>query len=414
MLTARFDEHLERAYQADLLDEKTRLARMIAVLALLFNAAFHVLDHFALASVLPQALAVRVVMVIVPVTLLILSFQEWFSRVYVASVTCGLATLGLCINALISIAGPQDLAADTYYAGLILVAVAMHMLTFVPMGAALFVSLVLLTSYVSVEIGKPAFHTGDQAIVLVTNLFFFVSVVLIGVVGQVLRDRYTRDNFILRHSLQRDVAVEEEKHRLAAYLAEHDVLTGLPNRLRFERQGEELVEQARRSGGYAVVLFIDIDNFKPVNDEHGHAAGDRVLRILAERIGAAAGGATAGNDGIAARFGGDEYVVCLSLAAEEIGNVGFHAARLASAIQRGIDVRGHQLHMTASIGAAAFPLDGDDLQAVLEVADAQMYRSKQIKGEISLSTGIETRNRRPLADSEGRLNFSGLVPQEGV
>ena len=409
MLAARFDEHLERAYQADLLDEKTRLARMIAVLALVFNVAFYVLDHFAVASALSEAVTVRAVMFLVPLALLVVSYQEWFSKVYVASVTCGLATLGLCINALIAIAGPQDLAGDTYYAGLILVAVAMHMLTFVPLGTALYVSLILLTSYVSVVIGKPGFHDASQAVVLTTNLFFFASVMLIGVVGQVLRDRYTRDNFILRHSLQRDVAVEEEKHRLAAYLAEHDVLTGLPNRLRFERLGEELVEQVRSLGGHVVVLFIDVDNFKPVNDQHGYAAGDRVLRMLAERIGAAVGG-----DGVAARFGGDEYVVCLRLSGEEIGNVGFHAARIASAIQRGIDVRGHQLHMTASIGAAAFPLDGDDLQSVLEVADAQMYRAKQIKGEISLSVGIETRNRRSPVDSEGRLDLAGLVAQPGL
>lgn len=67
--------------------------------------------------------------------------------------------------------------------------------------------------------------------------------------------------------------------------------------------------------------------------------------------------------------------------------------------------------MTASIGVAAFPLDGDDLQSVLEVADAQMYRSKQIKGEISLSTGIETRNRRSLVNAEGCMNLADLVPQ---
>ena len=99
----------------------------------------------------------------------------------------------------------------------------------------------------------------------------------------------------------------------------------------------------------------------------------------------------------------------MRIARDAVQSVGFNAARLSSAVQRAVQVRDHQLHLTASIGAAAFPLDGDDLPAVVEVADAQMYRAKQVKGEIMLSTGIDTSNKPQNGDARG---IGAILPGE--
>ncbi len=395
--SAPFEEHLERAYQTDLLAEKIRLSRMVCYLAIIFNFGFYLLDQYTLSSSLGQVQMLRATMFATPLFLLFATYQPWFNQCYTVLMCCGMGILGLCINAIIALAGAEDLASNTYYAGLMLVTVALHMLTFLPVAATGFVTGTLIISYVAIVIGKPSFASGSDQIVLITNLFFVISTAIISLVGQLLRDRYTRDNYVLRSSLQRDVTVNEEKRRLASYLAEHDVLTGLPNRFRFDRLAELACERASATDGYVLILFIDLDNFKPVNDTHGHAAGDRVLTKVAERI-----SRSIGHQDVAARFGGDEFVICVEISKERVEEVGLIAAKVSSAVERAIEVRGHQLHLSASVGAAAYPLDGDELSTVIEVADAQMYRSKQLKGEITLSPGLAERLRRSNGESVAR------------
>jgi diguanylate cyclase (GGDEF)-like protein len=154
-------------------------------------------------------------------------------------------------------------------------------------------------------------------------------------------------------------------------LAHHDHLTGLPNRgLLFDRL-TLAIAQAHRQASQLAVLFLDLDDFKAVNDSFGHAFGDRVLVDLARRL----RGCVRAGDTVA-RLGGDEFVVLLDPVggAEDAAKV---AAKLRDSVALAIRVDGRRASVTASIGTSLCPRDGASAEALVRSADAAMYREKR-------------------------------------
>jgi diguanylate cyclase (GGDEF)-like protein len=156
------------------------------------------------------------------------------------------------------------------------------------------------------------------------------------------------------------------------HLAEHDPLTQLPNRRELFTHLKAAITRAEASGSYVGVFFVDLDNFKNINDSLGHAFGDRVLGAIAERLCARAGPA-----GYAARLGGDEFtIVCDSLMNEEgINTIGWELVR---AFQTPIAVDGRSLMISISVGASFYPDHGGDAEALLRAADTALYRAKAL------------------------------------
>ena len=161
-------------------------------------------------------------------------------------------------------------------------------------------------------------------------------------------------------------------HRLAYY----DVLTGLPNRrLLGERLEAELAQAHAGEAGGGALLFIDLDNFKVVNDARGHATGDALLRQAAARLSALVGEA-----GMVARIGGDEFVVLLTGLGRGEAAVS-HAALaraqdIRAALAEDIEIDGHRYNSSASIGVAPLPRPGQSADDLLREADTAMYRAK--------------------------------------
>ncbi len=181
------------------------------------------------------------------------------------------------------------------------------------------------------------------------------------------------DNDFLRSSNERlKAALAEASLRgvEARRLAQHDCLTGLPNRLLLEERLQSAIADAAGQKQQLALLFIDLNGFKDVNDRFGHATGDRLLKAAAARIKACIRA-----DDIACRYGGDEFIVLLSNVGDETV-----AARAAATIRRHIRQRytidGKELRITASIGLAMYPRDGELSNTLLNCADASMYRSK--------------------------------------
>ncbi|HZZ95009.1 MAG TPA: EAL domain-containing protein [Usitatibacter sp.] len=152
--------------------------------------------------------------------------------------------------------------------------------------------------------------------------------------------------------------------------AHFDSLTGLPNRLLFKDRLEREAERSRRDGSTFAVLFVDLDHFKNVNDSFGHSAGDAVLREAASRVALC----VRASDTVA-RFGGDEFAVLITglhhpqeawLLSETV------VERLSTAFEAG----GHTCFLSASVGIALFPEDGESAEALLKSADTAMYRAK--------------------------------------
>jgi diguanylate cyclase (GGDEF)-like protein/PAS domain S-box-containing protein len=164
--------------------------------------------------------------------------------------------------------------------------------------------------------------------------------------------------------LQRDA-------RRLEFLAHHDPLTGLPNRAMFAERAREAVAHARRHDKTAALLFLDLDNFKQINDTLGHEVGDSMLKAIAARL----RGAVRGDDFIA-RIGGDEFCVLLQDIAEprEAAAV---AQKLIHELGAPHRIAGRDLTSGGSIGIACVPHDGEEVDTLLRLADAAMYRAKE-------------------------------------
>lgn len=155
-----------------------------------------------------------------------------------------------------------------------------------------------------------------------------------------------------------------------SHLAQHDVLTGLPNRMLLADRLDRAIAAAGRHGSSLAVLFLDLDHFKRINDRLGHAAGDEVLQSVARRL-----LASVRRSDTVSRHGGDEFVVLLSeVACAE--DAAITAGNLLAAIAAPQRIEGRNLLVTASVGISVYPADGLDATALLKRADLALLQAK--------------------------------------
>jgi len=159
--------------------------------------------------------------------------------------------------------------------------------------------------------------------------------------------------------------------RKANHSALHDALTSLPNLTLFSDRLRMALAQAERHTWRLAVMFIDLDGFKAVNDTHGHGVGDRVLQIAAQRL-----EIMVRSGDTVSRRSGDEFLFLMLEAKDEAGSVAL-AERIAADLARPYEVDALSLEVTASIGLAMYPEDGQTTATLLEHADAAMYAAKK-------------------------------------
>ena len=164
-------------------------------------------------------------------------------------------------------------------------------------------------------------------------------------------------------------AIKHSQHELD-FLAHHDPLTGLPNRLLFSERIEQALQRARREGRRGALLLIDLDHFKIINESLGHNTGDQLLKMIGERLEASFGpGVTL------ARLGGDEYgVLCDDCAEDELA--GQLARQTLDSLKQPFLLDDQRLFVGASIGISLFPDDGDSVEQVMRNADSALFRAK--------------------------------------
>jgi diguanylate cyclase (GGDEF)-like protein len=234
------------------------------------------------------------------------------------------------------------------------------------------------------------------------------AMALLYAVVQFMLARYRR----LLEEKERERAAQEERIRHQAY---HDPLTGLPNRASFTEHLEEAMRRAKRAGWPLALLFLDLDLFKRVNDSLGHDAGDRLLRVVAERIRRAVREAD-----MLFRMGGDEFTVLLEdvRGPEEAAMV---ATRVLEAIAEPLQLQHHEIAVTSSVGIALYPRDDVVGERLVKAADTAMYRAKELgrnryaffaremNERVETQMKIEAALRRALKNDEFVLHFQPRV-----
>ncbi|WP_332876261.1 putative bifunctional diguanylate cyclase/phosphodiesterase [Massilia sp. S19_KUP03_FR1] len=168
-----------------------------------------------------------------------------------------------------------------------------------------------------------------------------------------------------------DISERKAVEQRARHQAEHDALTGLPNRVLFLDRLQQALAKVKRQHNRFALMFLDLDNFKGINDNHGHHAGDAVLQQVALRLTQCVRGVDT-----VCRLGGDEFVVLLadSGGADQAAHV---ATTIMGALAQPMHASGQELRLTVSIGIAICPNDGEDEDTLLRHADAAMYHAKQ-------------------------------------
>ncbi|MEW6683531.1 MAG: CHASE domain-containing protein [Nitrospirota bacterium] len=170
--------------------------------------------------------------------------------------------------------------------------------------------------------------------------------------------------------IMRDITERKRTEERLDYLATHDALTGLPNRTLFADRLEQALARSAWNKRLVAVMFLDLDRFKTINDTLGHDAGDRLLKTVAARL------ATSVRDGdTVARQGGDEFTIIL-IDMAQIDDVALVAQKILNAMVQPLDLNGHQMLVTFSIGIACYPVDGTDAQTLLKHADSALYQAK--------------------------------------
>jgi len=216
-------------------------------------------------------------------------------------------------------------------------------------------------------------------------------------------------------ALKAEIAERKLAEENVLYLAHHDALTGLPNRVLLQDRLRQAIAHARRNASQVAVLFIDLDHFKHINDSFGHHMGDRLLKAVAIRLQECLRECDS-----LARFGGDEFVLCLP---ELPGNTS--ATSVAQKIQEALvapfDVDACQMHVSASIGISTYPHDGVTVDALMRAADTAMYHAKgngrrnyqfftaALNEAVQQRVKLEQRLRSALAHDELELHYQPQV-----
>ena len=216
-------------------------------------------------------------------------------------------------------------------------------------------------------------------------------------------------------SLVQDITERLNTERTIHYMAHHDALTGLPNRRLMQDRLNQAILQARRNQTHVALLYLDLDRFKLVNDTLGHEAGDYVLRDIAKRL-----MKVVREGDTVSREGGDEFVIILpDLEKPESAQV--VANKILHELAHSIEVSGHELTVTASIGISHYPNDATDIQHLLKHADSAMYQAKDagrntarfftsdLNFLLSKRLEVESRLRRGIERSEFFLRYQPQV-----
>jgi diguanylate cyclase (GGDEF)-like protein len=194
----------------------------------------------------------------------------------------------------------------------------------------------------------------------------------------------TRSRLRARAALEQEIVIRRGIEEQLAYQAKHDKLTGLPNRSLLNDRLHEMICQARRTGDCAAIAFIDLDNFKLINDTLGHSVGDELLRTIATRL-----KACLRESDTVARLGGDEFILLLPRRSqvERAGaplpagglesDVASLTVKILNEISRPVVLANREISPECSIGISLFPQDGHDVDTLLKHADAAMYRAKE-------------------------------------
>jgi diguanylate cyclase (GGDEF)-like protein len=286
---------------------------------------------------------------------------------------------------------------------------------------------VIMTNYACLDTAVTALRAGayDYLFKPFTDLDLISAVsrravekIRLGMENRSLLDQLKGKNQELEQvnlQLELDIVKLKRQEEKIQHLANYDLLTGLPNRTLLKDRLQQALAHGRRTNGMVALLFLDLDNFKNINDSLGHLSGDLLLAAVAKRLLAC----TRQSDTVA-RLGGDEFVVLLTSNREE-QEISLVARKVLDVFAEPFELDGQELFVTTSIGISLFPQDGADGEILLKNADMAMYSAKKsekntfqffsegLNKKAKHRQGMESGLRRALQQEEFYLDYQPQV-----
>jgi len=224
-----------------------------------------------------------------------------------------------------------------------------------------------------------------------------------------------------------DISELKEAEEQIKQLAYYDVLTGLPNRLLFREHVQHSLHIAERDGSAVAVMFLDLDNFKQINDNLGHNVGDELLsqfgerlKLLTRKTDTSTRSSTGSHTVKMSRLGGDEFTILLT-GVYDVVDVGRIANRIVKGVSSSFMVHGHEIFITTCLGISLYPADGGDIETLLKHADVAMYHAKSsgrntyrfydttMNSDATYRLKLENNLRKALGNDEFQLYYQPRI-----
>ncbi len=366
----------ELSFQNSLKQEKKHSARIISFLGAALFICLAVINYFALpANEFSNILPTTLVTLLVLGVFYTLTYRDCFFKHYslIGMITFLTVGLGICMMIALSTSGRYS--HNVYFLALMLLLVTTFSWSYMPRRASILVTAILIVTFTGIKIGIHSAFT-QEPWVLVVSVFFLIASASIVAMAQALRDKYIFKNFLLQEQLQVNLEEKAQEAKHQKNLANKDALTGLPNRRYITKTLDKAIQQAQDKNLDLVIMFLDLNGFKAVNDNYGHDAGDEILTVISDRL-----KSCIRDVDHLARIGGDEFLIGLLVEKSEADIPDKIRTKIRTTVIEPVAFNEHLLKVGTSIGTASYPADGNNIEGLIKLADDNMYTDKiRIKG----------------------------------
>ena len=359
-------------FHSNLDHEKIFMARLMTILSTILFISGIGLDYVSTHESFEQMLHIRLVVCSALIITCMTTFKRDFflkHYLYMCGATYFIAAFSIIM--MIHHTNVNEIAHGTYFAGLMLVIVTVFLGTYIDTITSIAISALMIATFVFMSIyGSSVLHMPT----LINNLFFLSSSVVVGIISNTMRNKFLIEKIFLQDRLKDSLREERELVNEQTHLANMDALTNIPNKRYAKEKLEKMRIDAEKLDMALVILFMDLNKFKFINDTYGHNVGDSVLTIVANRL----EGLIRKND-LVSRQGGDEFLIAFLVDKENMDYVQNIEQNIEETITKTMVVEGLRLAVGVSVGTAIYPFNGLSVTALLEMADVKMYKDKKEK-----------------------------------
>jgi len=369
---------LRLSYEKSIEKDKIQLSKIISILAAVLFASSEITDIWAISSDSYELSIYRwMVIAMLIVTFLIASKSPaFFLKHYSTCNTIVFIISTIFIEYTIYLSKPTDLSYYIYFSGLLIVFMVMFSWTHLKIKHLLALTAFIIVGYIVAIVFRANNGPHSNIAILIPTLIILGASISVGIIGKIVRDNQLYERFKLQQSLSNLYLETQAEAEKFAHDANHDALTGLPNRRFAEEYLAKQLEIAKKNCSLVVMLFIDLNDFKLINDSYGHDAGDQVLKVTAQRL-----RYCITEKDCLIRLGGDEFLISLILESDEPSLMHSIINRIKSSITEPIMFNGTKLLTSASIGIAKSSKQGTKINELISAADKSMYKEKSLVNE---------------------------------